>query len=88
MAAFETPILYSDENPDGVFLEDVIEQLLDELGKKQQSEPSRETALVMTNLEQALLWQMRRGMKRAGHRVEGTLTNRAGHTYVPRLIGQ
>ena len=84
MATFDTPVLYSEGNLDGVFLEDLLEQLLDELAAKQADEPSRETALVITNLEQALLWQLRRGMRRGGLRAEGTLAKQAGHTYVPR----
>lgn len=87
MATFEKPILFSESNPDGVFLEDLIEQLLDEVGEKQKLAPSRETALVITNLEQALLWQVRRGQKLGGFRVEGSTQRQAGHTYVPRLIG-
>ena len=59
-----TPILLSEDNPDGMTLEELLERVLGELDLKQQAEPCRETAVVMTNLEQALMWQVRRGMKR------------------------
>jgi hypothetical protein len=58
------PLLFSIENPSGVLLEDLLEQLLAEMAAKQEREPCRETALVMTSLEQGLLWQQRRGVKR------------------------
>ncbi len=58
------PILLSDENPDGMTLEELLERVLGELAAKQEREPCRETALVMTALEQALMWQVRRGMRR------------------------
>lgn len=87
MATFTQPLLLSDENPDGVCLEEMLEQLLDELRAKNAEVPSRETSLVITHIEQALLWQLRRGMVRAGLRAQGDSTKIAGHTYVPRLIG-
>ncbi len=87
MADFKTPLLHSDANPDGVFLEELLEQLLVELRAKNAEVPSRETSLTITCLEEALLWQLRRGMVRAGVRAQGDPTKRVGHTYVPRLIG-
>lgn len=53
------PLLFSVENPDGVLLEDLFEQLLIELKEKQERHPSREGALVITYLETALLWRQR-----------------------------
>jgi hypothetical protein len=64
------PLLFSVENSDGVLLEDLLEQLLTEMAMKQEREPCRETALVITNLEQALLWQLRRGVKRGTAKFE------------------
>lgn len=84
MATFQTPLLHSDANPDGVCLEELLEQLLDELRVKNAAVPSRETSMVMTKLEEALLWQVRRGQVRGGFRVVGDPTKAAGHTYVPR----
>lgn len=72
------PLLLGQENPDGVLLEDLLEQLLSEMEAKQAALPSRETACVITNLEQALLWQLRRGMKRGTVMVEITDPRRVG----------
>lgn len=56
------------ENPAGPTIEEVLEQLIVEIREKQErarhacvSAGARESALVVTNLEQALLWQWRRG---------------------------
>ncbi len=88
MAKFEKPLLFSDENPDGVYLEDILEQLLDEVRAKGRTEPSRETSLVATHLEVALMYQCRRGVVRGGMRVEGAPEKQCGHVYVPRLIAE
>lgn len=87
MATFQQPLLLSASNPSGVGLEELLEQLLDELRVKNAEVPSRETSMVMTHLEEALLWQMRRGMVRAGLRAQSDPQKRSGHTYVPRLLG-
>lgn len=63
------PILYHPvTNPDGHTLEAVLDQLILEVRQKQERARAasihggeRESALVVTNLEQALLWQYRRG---------------------------
>jgi hypothetical protein len=56
------PLLLSIEAPDGVRLEDLLEQLLKELTENRPSQlyaGARENSLVITNLEQALLWRRR-----------------------------
>lgn len=57
-----------EDNPSGPTLEAVLDQLIDEVRAKQararaigNTAGARESALVVTNLEQALLWQYRRG---------------------------
>ena len=62
-------LLYDPErNPDGPTLEAVLEQLIHEVRQKQRraaeanvTTGARESALVVTKLEEALLWQYRRG---------------------------
>lgn len=61
-------LYHPDENPNGMLLEDLLEQVISEVRAKQDRARSagiaagaRESALVVTNLEQALLWQWRRG---------------------------
>jgi hypothetical protein len=61
-------LFHPDEHPTGRTLEDVLEQLIAEVREKQDrakaagfTTGARESALVVTNLEQALLWQLRRG---------------------------
>jgi hypothetical protein len=61
-------LFHPDEHPTGRTLEDVLEQLIVEVREKQDrardagfTTGARESALVVTNLEQALLWQLRRG---------------------------
>lgn len=58
------PLIYSPENPGGLLIEELLEQVIKEIQAKQAKEPCRETALVLTNLEQALMWQLRRGQNR------------------------
>lgn len=57
-----------EHNPSGPTLEAVLDQLIAEVRAKQDraratgnTAGARESALVVTNLEQALLWQYRRG---------------------------
>lgn len=64
----ERLLFHPDEHPTGRTLEDVLEQLIAEVREKQDraraagfTVGARESALVVTNLEQALLWQLRRG---------------------------
>lgn len=62
-------LLYDPElNPGGRTLEDVLEQLITEVRRKQDRARqlsnvtgARESSLVVTKLEEALLWQYRRG---------------------------
>lgn len=62
-------LLYDPEvNPTGPALEDVLERLIAEVRRKQDHARergvmtgARESALVVTKLEEALLWQIRRG---------------------------
>ena len=58
-----TPILFSETNPDGVLLEEILPRLVEELQAKMKAEPCRETALVITKLEEALHWQIARGLR-------------------------
>ena len=61
--------------PDGVngtTLEEVLEKLIAFMENLGNVVPSRETSLVITKLEEALLWQKRRTEKRVARNVEGT----------------
>lgn len=68
------PLLYDPQsNPDGMLLETALEVLIDEVRAKQDKARlkaadtggrylgARESATVVTKLEEALLWQLRRG---------------------------
>jgi len=69
------PLLYDPQsNPDGMLLETALEVLIDEVRAKQDKAKAkaaqrgdrgyigaRESATVVTKLEEALLWQIRRG---------------------------
>lgn len=57
-------LLWAPDNPNGVHLEDLLEQLVDEL-RHQTQPPTREGALVITKLEEAILWR-RRDLERQG----------------------
>lgn len=57
----------------GTTNEELMEILLDRLEFANKKLPSRETALAITNLEQALMWCLRRTSKRKARGVEGTM---------------
>lgn len=55
------PLLFSAENPDGVTLARLIEQILSERrARRGRQAGTREESLVITKLEEALLWEQRR----------------------------
>ena len=57
---------------DGTTNEELLEVLIDRLNFLQKKVPSRETALAITNLEQALMWLEKRTRDRLKRGVEGT----------------
>lgn len=79
----------------GVFLEELLEYLVTErLPFLNNVLPSRETSLVITNLEQALLWVKRRQENRQAEGVRGTMRSHGrpkdlvGFGWVPPEIPQ
>ncbi|MGK2853798.1 MAG: hypothetical protein ACSLE3_06775 [Microbacteriaceae bacterium] len=63
----------------GLFIEELLEYLISErLPFLNLVLPSRETSLVITNLEQALLWVKRRQENRAAAGVRGTMAPHGG----------
>lgn len=57
---------------DGTTNEEVLEALIDRMNFLNQKLPSRESAIVITKLEEALLWLNRRTANRKARGVEGT----------------
>ncbi|MEP0004420.1 MAG: hypothetical protein ABJ387_01455 [Balneola sp.] len=56
----------------GITHESLMEMMIHDLKYKNSLVPSRETALTITKLEEALLWQQRRGQLRAKEGKQGT----------------
>ena len=56
----------------GITHESLMEMMIHDLKYKNSLVPSRETALTVTKLEEALLWQQRRGQLRAKEGKQGT----------------
>lgn len=57
---------------DGTTNEEVLEMLIDRLQHLQAKAPCRENAIVITKLEEALLWLNKRTAERRARGVEGT----------------
>ena len=56
---------------DGTTNEEILEVLIDRCGHLQNKIPSRETALAITKMEEALMWFHRRTANRVKRNVEG-----------------
>lgn len=53
-------VLYSTDNTDGPFLEDLLDDVISDLYVKQERERCRETSIIITKLEEAAMWQRSR----------------------------